>query len=314
MFRSHSGHDVGGAILMSETVIWTTPSAIDSYPHVVVNVYAEPIPGTFETVTTADGTSINTVSLGSGSPVVLAHGYAFDMHGWNIVAAGLVERGHRVIAFDQRGHGKTTIGSNGLDSEQMASDYVAVIEHYDVHDAVLVGHSMGGFLGIRFLVDYPDVVRARLKGVVLISTFAGDVNRSNPQNKLQIPLIQTGIISKIVGNNTLGTAFAKSLMGDDKNPDIILAFRAGFGAQNLGPTVPVLKAMVRENRYDRLGEIDLPCTILVGDKDKTTPTFHADDLNKGIVGSTLIRVPGMGHLLIQEDAQVVIDEICALAD
>lgn len=280
----------------------------------MTNIYAEPIPGTYETVTTADGTAINTVSLGSGSPVVLAHGYAFDMHGWNLVAAGLVERGHRVIAFDQRGHGKTTIGSNGLDSQQMASDYKAVLEHYDLHDAVLVGHSMGTFLSIRFLLDYPDVVRDRLKAVVLISAFAGDVNRGNPQNRLQIPLIQSGVISKIVGNNTLGTAFAKSLMGDDKNPDMIAAFRAGFGAQNLGPTVPVLKAMVNESRYDRLGEITLPCTILVGDKDKTTPTFHSDDLNKGIAGSKLLRVPGMGHLLIWEDSQVVIDEICALAD
>ena len=280
----------------------------------MTNIYAEPIAGQLEIVTASDGASINTLSVGEGSPVVLAHGYAFDMRCWNIVAAGLVERGHRVIAFDQRGHGKTTIGSKGLNSEQMASDYAAVLEHYDLHDAVLVGHSMGTFLGIRFLVDYPEVVRDRIKAVVLISAFAGDVNRGNPQNRLQIPLIQAGIISKIVNNDKLGTAFAKSLMGDDKNLDIIAAFRAGFGEQNLGPTVPVLKAMVQENRYPRLGEIDLPCTILVGDKDKTTPTFHSDDLNKGIAGSKLMRVPGMGHLLIWEDTQVVIEEICALAD
>ena len=280
----------------------------------MTNIYAEPSVGQVETITAADGATINTLSVGTGSPVVLAHGYAFDMRCWNIVAAGLVERGHRVIAFDQRGHGKTTIGSKGLNSESMASDYAAVLEHYDVHDAVLVGHSMGTFVGIRFLVDYPEVVRDRIKAVVLISAFAGDVNRGNPQNRLQIPLIQAGIISKIVNNEKLGTAFAKSLMGDDKNLDIISAFRTGFGEQNLGPTVPVLKAMVQENRYPRLGEIDLPCTILVGDKDKTTPTFHSDDLNKGIAGSKLMRVPGMGHLLIWEDTQVVIDEICALAD
>jgi len=280
----------------------------------MTNIYAQPIAGDFQTVTTADGTRINTVSLGSGSPVVLAHGYAFDMHGWNIVAAGLVERGHRVIAFDQRGHGGSTIGSAGLDSQQMAGDYVSVLEHYDVRDAVLVGHSMGGFLGIRFLIEHPEVVRERLKAVVLISTFAGDVNRDNPQNRMQIPLIKAGIISKVARSSRLGPAFTKSLMGDNKDPDMIEAFRATFGAQNLGPTVPVLQAMVRENRYPRLGEIDLPCTILVGDKDKTTPTFHSDDLNSGIADSKLIRVPGMGHLLIWEDAQIVIDEICALAD
>ena len=58
----------------------------------------------------------------------------------------------RVVAFDQRGHGGSTIGSDGIGSRQMASDYGAVLEAYDVNNGVLVGHSMGGFLALAFLL------------------------------------------------------------------------------------------------------------------------------------------------------------------
>ena len=75
-----------------------------------------------------------------------------------------VERGNRVIAFDQRGHGRSTLGSDGSGSAAMAGDYHAVLEHFDVRDGVLVGHSMGGFVAIRAVLDHPDMTQ-RLRGL-----------------------------------------------------------------------------------------------------------------------------------------------------
>ena len=86
----------------------------------------------------------------------------------------LVERGHRVIAFDQRGHGRSTLGSEGSGSAAMAGDYVAILEHFDVRDGVLVGHSMGGFVAIRAMLDHPDLAQ-RLCGLILFATWAGRV-------------------------------------------------------------------------------------------------------------------------------------------
>lgn len=89
---------------------------------------------------------------GQGPSAVLAHGFAISLDEWNVIAEALVAGGHRVIAFDQRGHGRTTIGSDGVGSRQTAGDYAAVLEGYDVSDGVLVMHSMGGFVGSRLLV------------------------------------------------------------------------------------------------------------------------------------------------------------------
>ena len=101
----------------------------------------------------------------------------------------LLDHGHRVIAFDPRGHRRSTIGSAGIGSESMAADDAAVLEHFDVRDAVLVGHSTGGFIAIRALLDHPELA-GRLRGLVLCASWAGRILDGAPQNWLQIPLLQ----------------------------------------------------------------------------------------------------------------------------
>jgi pimeloyl-ACP methyl ester carboxylesterase len=271
-----------------------------------------PVAGDVRVVTTDDGTQIHTVSAGDGPTVVLAHGFAIDANEWNVIADDLVQRGRRIIAFDQRGHGRTTIGRDGVGTRQMAGDYAAVLDAYDVSDSVLVMHSMGGFVGIRFLIENPDLVERHLRAAMLIATFAGDVNRDNPQNKLQVPLIRSGILPRLVSFDAVGKPFARSLMGDGATDAMVESFLTTFRAQKLGPLVPTLKAMVEENRYPQLSQITVPCTILVGSKDKTTPPFHTDQLNAGIAGSKLVRVPGAGHTVNWEAAAVIVAEIEAL--
>jgi pimeloyl-ACP methyl ester carboxylesterase len=275
----------------------------------VANTYATVIPGAERIVTSADGAQLLTVSVGAGPTVVLAHGFAVDRNEWNVVASQLVEHGHRVIAFDQRGHGRSTPGRDGIGSGPMAQDYVAVLEAYDVRGGVLAMHSMGGFVGIRFLLEHPHVVQDRLKGALLLATFAGDVNRDNAQNRLQIPLIRSGVLPWLVRSDLVGRPFARTIMGKKGNDEMGAAFLSMFRAQDFGPLVPILKAMVDENRYPQLGAIDLPVTIMVGTADKTTPPFHTDELHAGIRGSTLERVPDAGHMVVWEEPEAVVAAI-----
>ena len=217
--------------------------------------------------------------------VVLAHGYGFSLDSWNLVVPLLVSSGHRIITFDQRGHAGSTIGSDGVGSMQMASDYAAVLEHHDVRDAVLVGHSMGGFLSVAFLLEHPDVVSERLRGLLLMATFAGDVSRKNPQNRLQIPLIKSGILVRMISIPAVGRVFTKSLVGEYLD-GMAEAFVPIFTSHDHKALIPIMEAMTGENRYPQLGAIDLPTTVLVGTADHTTPPFHTDDLHAGIAGAS----------------------------
>jgi len=275
--------------------------------------FSTPLDGSEARVARPDGTEIRTVVVGDGvRDVVLAHGYGLSLDSWNLVVPLLVSSGHRVIAFDQRGHAGSTIGSDGVGSTQMASDYTAVLEHHDVRNGVLVGHSMGGFLSIAFMLNHADVVADRLIGWLLMATFAGDVNRKNPQNRLQIPLIKSGVLVRMVSIPAIGRAFTKSLTGEYVD-GMAEAFVPIFTSHDHRALIPVMEAMTGENRYPRLGEIGIPTTVLVGTADHTTPPFHTDDLHAGIAGSKLVRLDGKGHALNWEAPDVVAAEVALLS-
>lgn len=266
----------------------------DRYPP---DVLSEEPQGTEVFLERPDGTVLRARSRGEGPTVVLAHGYGASMLEWNVLWDLLGDAGTRVIAFDQRGHGKSTIGSDGIGSAPMAGDYRAVLEHFDVRDAVLVGHSMGTFLAVVYLLDHADSARERLRGVVLVSPTAGDVARGAPQSRLEIPLIQSGLMRHIIRSETYGMFFGASLMGDEPSPAAIDAFNRLFLEQDHTRLVPILKALTGEDHYPRIGQIQVPCVIVCGEKDRTTPPWHSRRLGAEIPGARNVWVPGKGHLL-----------------
>lgn len=247
-------------------------------------------------VTRPDGTVLRAISAGTGPAVVLAHGFGVTALEWNIVWHDLVERGYQVIAFDQRGHGRSTLGSHGSGSAAMAGDYQAILEHFDVADGVLVGHSMGGFVAIRAVLDHPDMAQ-RLRGLVLFATWAGRIQDGAPQNWLQMPLMQIGLLQWLTRTKTGGILFGAAQCGTRPSPAMISVFGEVFAKQDHRALMPIVRAFIREDRYPRLGEIDVPTVVIVGSADRTTPRGHAQRLAAGIPGASLITVPEAGHML-----------------
>jgi non-heme chloroperoxidase len=80
---------------------------------------------------------------GSGSPVVLLHGWPLDSRSWEPQQPALVQAGHRVIAYDRRGFGRSSRPSTGYDFDTLAADLDAVLTTLDLQDVVLVGFSLG---------------------------------------------------------------------------------------------------------------------------------------------------------------------------
>jgi non-heme chloroperoxidase len=243
-----------------------------------------------------DGTVLRAVSAGTGPPVVLAHGFGVTTQEWNLVWDKLIENGHRVIAFDQRGHGRSVLGADGSGSAAMAADYAAVLDFYDIRDAVLVGHSMGGFVAIRALLDHLEIAK-RLRGLVLCATWAGRMHDDAPLNWLQVPLLQVGIAQWLTRTRIGGTLFCAAQLGPQPSPAMMSVFRELFARQNHRPLLPIARAFIHEDRYPRLGEITVPTTVIVGDADRTTPPSHAQRLAAGIPNARLITVAKAGHCL-----------------
>ena len=91
---------------------------------------------------------------GSGQPVVLIHGYPLSGRAWDRQVPALLEAGYRVITYDRRGFGHSSQPATGYDYDTLAADLHTLVEHLDLRDAVLVGHSMGTGEVTRYLASY----------------------------------------------------------------------------------------------------------------------------------------------------------------
>lgn len=281
----------------------------DRYPKERLRI--EPV-GETVVVDRPDGTSIRCVVAGSGPVVMLAHGFGVSLVEWNVVADLLVHAGYRVITFDQRGHERSTVGADGIGTIPMAGDYLAVLEHFDARDVVLVGHSMGGFLAIAAVLEIPGVGE-RLRGLVLFATFAGRVKERAPQNWLEIPLLEHGILQRIAATRTGGLLFGASLSGVAPSPAEIEVFLETFLRQAHRPLLPILQAFDDEDRYPMLARITVPTVVVCGRRDRTTPHWHSERLAAGIPGARLRWVEGAGHLLNWEAPEALVAAVTELA-
>jgi non-heme chloroperoxidase len=91
---------------------------------------------------------------GAGQPVMLIHGYPLSGRAWDKQVPALLAAGYRVITYDRRGFGQSSQPAVGYDYDTFAADLHALLEHLDLRDAVLAGHSMGTGEVARYLGRY----------------------------------------------------------------------------------------------------------------------------------------------------------------
>jgi pimeloyl-ACP methyl ester carboxylesterase len=259
----------------------------------------------------ADGGSIHCISAGSGPTVVLAHGFLLDVTAYQPIFDQLVQRGYRVVAFDQRGHGRSRDGSAGSSPAAAVSDYHVVLEHFGSareEGATLVGHSMGGFLGLLFCLQYPEQMRG-LKRLVLLGANAGAVAHGSLSNKLQMPLLEAGILPKLWRVPGLGHSLMKPLFGQNMQPEWLEATRQMLIRQDIQRTLPLMRAMNHENYYDKLSAITVETRVVCGQLDRTCPSWHSERLAKELPNARGRWLPGIGHMLGFEAPDAIINAI-----
>src|SRR5258708_30882585 len=104
---------------------------------------------------------------GSGSPVVLIHGWPLNGDAWEKQTTALLNAGHRVITYDRRGFGRSSRPGVGYNYDTFAADLDALLSALDLTGVSLVGHSMGTGEITRYIRKYG---KKRLGKAVLIGT------------------------------------------------------------------------------------------------------------------------------------------------
>lgn len=263
-------------------------------------------------VGTADGTSLRAVRAGTGPPIVLIHGLMVPIDVWSLIFSEFVEAGHEVIAYDLRGHGGSGVGSEGFGMDQYADDLKAILEHYDLRNAVVVAHSMGAMGAMTFAVRHPNVARDRLAGMVVASTSPGGVFEP-PQNRAQLALLKAGVAQRLIESPVHGPLLARTYFGPRPPFSQVKALNAMHAATDPEATRLAPLSMVDYDLRDRLDEIEVPTLVLHGSDDITTPPDGATLIADGIPGARLVWMHGVGHMLQLEAPGEFVDRVVDFA-
>ncbi|MGW2238329.1 alpha/beta fold hydrolase [Streptomyces sp. NPDC001759] len=286
--------------------------------HVSSGPYAPPVPVRVLTATSADGATVHVEVHGpEGAPaVVLAHGWTCSTAFWAAQIRDLAAD-HRVIAYDQRGHGRSP-ASPACTTDALADDLEAVLRATLApgEKAVIAGHSMGG-MTVMAAATRP-VFREHAAAVLLCSTGSSRLVAESTVVPMRPGRLRTWLTRNILG--------ARAPLG----PVTPLARRIlKYGTMGPGSAPHMVEACARivhacprkvrhawSNVLDLLDldhgvrELRVPTAVVVGTADRLTPPVHARALVAALpncVDST--ELPGLGHMTPIEAPELVSERI-----
>lgn len=258
-------------------------------------------------VVTDDGGEIHVVEIGQGAPIVLLHGVLLSVATWPHQLREL-SRHHRVIAVDQRGHGRSAPGLEGYSIDRLGRDLLDVLDALGVRDAVLVGHSMGGMVSMSVAIDNSERLAQHVSGLVLVAT-SGDPLFNLPGLSVFVRLVSPWVrlgIEVLRGRNALADVrplrfmAARVILGGNPSPANLEFAKALIRAASARLIGELWGQLLVYDVTDRLGEITLPTTVIVGDSDLLTPPWHSIRMVRHIPNANLIRFAECGHMVMFE--------------
>jgi len=259
----------------------------------------------------ANGINIQYELQGAGTPLVLISGLGYPAWQWKRMLPYLTPH-FQVVTFDNRGVGGTDKPAGPYNAGLLAADTAALLDALGISSAVVMGHSMGGFIAQELALSYP----AKVNKLVLSST-----NFGGPHHvpiTMEAMTVMADVTSDPVTRFKNGLVVSTAPGFAEKHPELIqewLEWRianpidpAGYQAQMAIGLALIPEAASFEHR---LPGIKVPTLILFGAHDKVVPPANADLLAAKIPDNKVIVLPDAGHFFPMETpeaaSQAVID-------
>ncbi len=251
------------------------------------------------TITTADGTVIYFKDWGSGQPVVFSHGWPLSADAWDEQLNFVAANGFRGVAYDRRGHGRSSQPWGGNDMDTYAEDLAQLIDQLDLHDAVLVGHSAGGGDITRYIGRHGT---SRVAKAVLVDAIPPLMLKTDA-NPDGVPIevfdeIRASVLSDrsqfyedlslpFYGGNREGSTLSQGV----RDAFWLMSMQAGLkGAYDN------IKAFSETDFSEDLQRFDIPTLIIHGEDDQNVPIANSALKSSKIVPNAELKIyPGAPH-------------------
>jgi non-heme chloroperoxidase len=252
---------------------------------------------------------------GSGSPVVLIHGYPLNGASWEKQLPALLSSGHRVITYDRRGFGKSSQPTSGYNYDTFAEDLRKLVTHLKLDNFSLVGFSMGGGEVARYIGKYGSkgVSKAVIMGGVppfLLKT------ADNPEGVDES--VFAGIEKAVAADRY---AFFVDFFNNFYNTDVLLgkrvspqAVQASWNvAATASPTASLacVPTWYEDFRAD-VKRIDVPTLVIHGEADRIVPISAAGQRTAALVkDAKLVTIKDGPHAVNWTHAEEVNAELAS---
>jgi pimeloyl-ACP methyl ester carboxylesterase len=232
---------------------------------------------------------------GQGPAMVFLSETACDGEVWKIYQVPEFSKDHRVIIHDYRGTGQSGKPSSDYTTKIFCQDLVALMDHLDAEDAIVIGHSMGGRVAQLLALDHPH----KVKKLILASTGAHYPLTKGLPLKIMKEMIEWGY-EKYEREHTILVGWTEEFVNN--HPDKIERYLK-VRMQNLCPVEFYLRHLLARQGHDtsqRLQDIRQPTLIIVGEDDRnvTSEISHrmsAEILAKGIPDSKCVVLRNERH-------------------
>lgn len=246
---------------------------------------------------TDDGVRLFYRDWGAGKPVLFIHSWAVNADLWQYQMVHLSSQGLRCIAYDRRGHGRSSDPGHGYTADRLADDLAELINGLGLYNLTLVGHSMGCGEIVRYLARHGS---SRVKRIALIAPSLPFL--------LKTPDNPAGEANTVLENfrRTVATDFPKWL-SENARPFFVpetcqttVDWGINMCLQSSLKAVLECSRVDAETDYrDDLRELAVPAVIIQGDRDVSTPLERTGVRTVRLIpGSELIVYEGAPHGLM----------------
>jgi pimeloyl-ACP methyl ester carboxylesterase len=247
---------------------------------------------------------------GEGPSLVLVHGLGGAAWNWVELTPELVQR-YRVLALDLPGHGSSSPLPAAESLTPFADVVAAVAEREALLPAGVVGHSLGGVVGLRLVLRRPDAVRA-----LLLAASAGISSGTRAREVAVTTLVLTrparfaaplrGLIARHASLRYLAFGFFEVSDPAVLSPAAVEGFLAGPALHT--DVLSAGRALVADDPRLDLSAVRCPCLVLTGARDRMVPVDDAIEYARRL-RAPLRLVPDCGHLVIGERPDACVEAI-----
>ena len=233
--------------------------------------------------------------------IVLLHGSSSDIHTWQPWVDGL-KADHRVVRFDQIGHGLTGPAKSGdYVRDAFVADVDELANKLGLDRFVLAGSSMGGGIAMAYAMAHPE----KLDGLVLVGSAGAPIRREGGGNLL-FTLAAIPGVNAVLSTVTPRSLVERSLRQSVSNQDIVTpeaVDRYWEMARYPGNRAATMERMARPRvpfTADEVARVDVPTLVMWGEEDSLVPYAAAGWYMEHLPEATLANYPGIGHLPMEE--------------